>query len=211
VTREEFNERLHSGGGFRIHIRLIGTEEGGRRTPISGASDYRVNWSIESRDPDQQMGGPTLIDADLLRPGEEGIASLIPFAPEAWSSVAVGTSLTGFEGARPVAFAIVTQVIQPVGLALRLRLHNGEAFCISLDSEAAILLRDALYDDASNQSSSEACALIDVLLNDQSDPPERVISQEVAADLVRGIDRVSDIYGSRPALVELRARLRPAS
>jgi hypothetical protein len=113
VTREEFNARLHRGGGFRIHVRLIATEEGGRRTPITGTSEYRVNWSIESRDAHRQTGSPTLIDGDQLRPGEEGDASLIPFAPEEWSSVTVGTSLTAFEGARPVALAVVTQVIPP--------------------------------------------------------------------------------------------------
>jgi hypothetical protein len=113
VTRDEFNARLHRDGGFRIHIRLIATEEGGRRTPILGTSEYRVNWSIESRDAHQQTGGPTLLDGDQLRPGEEGDASLIPFVPEEWSSVAAGTSLTAFEGARPVALAVVTQVIPP--------------------------------------------------------------------------------------------------
>ena len=79
--------------------------------PISGASEYRVNWSIPSNDPHKQTGGPTLIDPDALRPGEEGMALLIPFVPEACDHVQVGTSLTAFEGARLVAQAVVTELI----------------------------------------------------------------------------------------------------
>jgi hypothetical protein len=84
-----------------------------RRTPILSTSEYRVNRTIESSDANRQSGGPTLIDGDQLRPGEEGDASLIPFVPEEWSSVAAGTSLTAFEGARPVAHVVVTQVSAP--------------------------------------------------------------------------------------------------
>jgi hypothetical protein len=106
---------------------------------------------------------------------------------------------------------MITLDAMPWPVALRLRLQEGEGFSVDLDEDAAILLRDALYDDASWQSSSQACDLIWSLLDDQSDAPERAISQEVAADLVRGIDRVSELYGTRAALVELRAFLQRPS
>jgi hypothetical protein len=106
---------------------------------------------------------------------------------------------------------MITLDAMPWPVALRLRLREGEGFCVNLDDEAAILLREALYDDASCQSSSQACDLIWGLLDDQRDAPERTISQEVAADFVRGIDRVSELYGPRPALVELRAFLQRPS
>ena len=111
VTRDAFNELVLRNGGFRIRVRLLSTDDGGRQTPISGDSEYRLNWSIESNDPSGQAGGPTLIDADKLRPGEEGTAVLIPFLAEAWESVQVGTSLTGFEGSRVVARAVVLEPI----------------------------------------------------------------------------------------------------
>ena len=111
MTRDRFNELVLRLGGFRISVRLLPTDEGGRQTPISGDAEYRLNWSIESDDPDLQAGGPTLIDADALQPGEEGAAVLIPHFAEAWEGVRVGTSLTGFEGRRAVARAVVLGLI----------------------------------------------------------------------------------------------------
>jgi len=52
-------------------------------------------------------------------------------------------------------------------MPLRVRLQGAQGVCISLDSEAAILLRDALYDDADSQSSTHAEALISELLTGQ--------------------------------------------
>ena len=92
-----------------------------------------------------------------------------------------------------------------------LRLAETEGVCISLDIDVAYDFRDALYDDASSQSSSDACDLIQHLLDDGNDERERTISAEVAADLVRGIDRVSNLYDLPSALVELRAYLRRSS
>lgn len=88
------------------------------------------------------------------------------------------------------------------------RVDEAERFCVSLDDEAAILLRDALYADASSQSSSEACDLIWSTFNQPGEIAERTISKTVAADLLRGIEIVTDLYGSWPALIELRDNLR---
>jgi hypothetical protein len=116
VTRGEFRGQLDRDGGFRIHLRLLGS---GRRTPIFGRSAYQVNWHIERDDPrfgsfgSRQTGASTLIDGRLLRPGEETDASLIPFLPKEWADVAPGISLAAFEGTRVVARAVVTDVIAP--------------------------------------------------------------------------------------------------
>jgi hypothetical protein len=111
VTRKWFEGVVRRQGGYRIRLRLRSTHDGGRETPLLGATEYRVNWRIVSRDPGKQTGGPTLIDAELLSPGEEGTATLTPFELTAWQCVGVGTELTAFEGAREVAEAVVTEVI----------------------------------------------------------------------------------------------------
>jgi hypothetical protein len=114
VTRDEFNSRLRQQGGFRVTVRLFPERDGGRTTGLSGDHEYRVNWSIDSDDPDRQAGAPTLIDAPALAPGEESAASLIRLFPEAWpSDLPIGTKLTAFEGRRAVAEAVVTDVLHP--------------------------------------------------------------------------------------------------
>jgi hypothetical protein len=112
MTRDEFNARLRREGGLRVTLRMLREDEGGRATPLSGESEYRVNWSIGRSDPDRQIGAPMLIDAELLLPGGETSASLIRLFPEAWPpDVPIGTNLMAFEGGRPVAEAVVTDVI----------------------------------------------------------------------------------------------------
>jgi hypothetical protein len=54
-----------------------------------------------------------LIDAERLAPGDESSASLIRLFPESWPEIHVGTRLTAFEGLRPVADAVVTEVLSP--------------------------------------------------------------------------------------------------
>jgi hypothetical protein len=119
LTRREFRALLDRDGGFRIHVRLLVAGEGGRRTPILGKSAYQANWSIE-RDPNRygplgsrRTGASTLIDARVLRPGEEAEATLIPLFPKEWWDVVPGSSLAAFEGDRQVARAVVTDVIAP--------------------------------------------------------------------------------------------------
>lgn len=111
MTRDEFNSKFRQEGGLRVRVRLLREDEGGRSTPLSGESEYRANWSIDSRDPDHQMGAPMLIDTQLLLSGDEGAASLIRLFPDTFSGVEVSTRLTAFEGTRAVAEAVVTEVV----------------------------------------------------------------------------------------------------
>jgi hypothetical protein len=114
MTRDEFNGRLGRDGGFRVIVRLLREDEGGRRTGLSGDTEYRVNWSIGavgSSDPNGQAGAPMLIDDDSLGPGHECRASLVRIFPGTLTDIEVGTRLTAFEGSRPVAEAVVTDVL----------------------------------------------------------------------------------------------------
>jgi hypothetical protein len=52
-----------------------------------------------------------LIGIDALAPGDESEASLIRLFPKVWPDIKVGTRLTAFEGRRPVAEAVVTEVL----------------------------------------------------------------------------------------------------
>jgi translation elongation factor EF-Tu-like GTPase len=112
VTRDEFNARLKQTGGLRLRVRLRDATEGGRSTPISGDREYRANWSLGKADPDAQVGAPILIDEEILSPGDDAEASLIPLFPETWpTTISPGTRLIAFEGRREVAEAVVTEVI----------------------------------------------------------------------------------------------------
>jgi hypothetical protein len=100
-------------GGYRIRFRLLAADQGGRHTPLLGASEYRVNWSIGQSDPETQTGGPTFLDGAALSPGAEGMAVLVPmFRDEGgWQNVGIGTELTAYEGRREVGRAVVTAVL----------------------------------------------------------------------------------------------------
>jgi translation elongation factor EF-Tu-like GTPase len=93
-------------------MRLLTTEEGGRRSPIFG--DYRPNWSIGVADANKQSGAPVVIDDDArVAPGDSAPVCLFPMWPEHWEGVKPGTELFAFEGARLVGTAVVTEVIPP--------------------------------------------------------------------------------------------------
>jgi len=112
VTRDEFNAELKLEGGYRVMVRLLREDEGGRKTALSGEGEYRANWTFDSDDPSDQKGAPMLIDADTLAPGAESAASLIRLFPDSWPEVEVGARLTAFEGRRRVAEAVVTHVLR---------------------------------------------------------------------------------------------------
>ena len=96
---------------FKVRLRLLPTESGGRKTPIW--TDYRPNWNVGN----SWHGSPTLNDGRVLldgiselAPGTEGPAILEPLAPEYWGAVEVGAVLPMQEGSRLVGYATVTEV-----------------------------------------------------------------------------------------------------
>jgi hypothetical protein len=96
---------------FKVRLRLLPTESGGRSRPIF--NDYRPSWDLKNT----WHGTPTINDGRVLldgiselAPGAEGPAILEPLAPEFWGAVGVGAVLPMQEGARLVGYATVTEV-----------------------------------------------------------------------------------------------------
>lgn len=97
---------------FRVHLRLLSTESGGRNGPLF--TDYRPNWNLKNSwhgHPSINDGRVLLEGIERLAPGEEGPAIIEPLAEEFWGEVDVGTILPMQEGRRVVGFATVTDVV----------------------------------------------------------------------------------------------------
>lgn len=105
--------RAIAGPYFRVALRLLATEAGGRRTPI--VDDYRPSWDLGNR----WLGAPTIndgrvvLEGDSLAPGAEGLAEIEPLACEHWGRVVLGAVIAMQEGSRVVGHATVLEVISP--------------------------------------------------------------------------------------------------
>ncbi|GAA1015965.1 hypothetical protein Aple_011140 [Acrocarpospora pleiomorpha] len=103
-----------------VQLRLFTTEEGGRKSGVSGEPySYRPNWDVAGRkDPLSQTGAPVLcLDRLWLHPGESTRAVLVPLSPEAWHAVGEGDRIYLYEGPRLCGDAVVT-IIRPAFLPL---------------------------------------------------------------------------------------------
>jgi hypothetical protein len=96
---------------FSVRLRLIAAQDGGKRSPIR--SDYRPDWDLGA----SWEGKPTLNGGRVflhvrqeIAPGEEGLASIEPLAPEFWNGVQIGAVLPMHEGPRVVGYATVIAV-----------------------------------------------------------------------------------------------------
>ncbi len=90
---------------FKVRVRLLTTEAGGRKTPLR--SDARLSWSI---------GNPTHNDARLyfageLIPGETCDATLRPLFSDAWEHLNIGANISLQEGTRSVGQATITDLV----------------------------------------------------------------------------------------------------
>lgn len=90
---------------FKVRVRLLTSEAGGRKTPLR--SDARLSWAI---------GNPTHNDARLyftgeLSPGASCDATLRPLYGEAWEHLSIGTVIAMHEGARVVGQATITDLV----------------------------------------------------------------------------------------------------
>ncbi|WP_290051998.1 hypothetical protein [Amycolatopsis solani] len=95
---------------IRARLRLLTTEQGGRRTPIT--SGYRSHWAFPpDHHPDRHDGPVTLDAVRTLAPGEEAMVRLHPLVPDLWPPLIPGLRLTMYEGARVVGFAEVVEVV----------------------------------------------------------------------------------------------------
>ncbi|MEW5855170.1 MAG: hypothetical protein AB2A00_40715 [Myxococcota bacterium] len=84
---------------FRVRIRLLRTEDGGRQTPIGRKHLFHCDIGATWR------GMPVFHDAHVildgrsgLGPGDEGTARLEPLNPELWKEVQVGRTFNLHEG-----------------------------------------------------------------------------------------------------------------
>jgi hypothetical protein len=96
---------------FKVRLRLLPTEWGGRSGPIF--REYGSSWDLKNT----WHGIPTITDGRLLldgiselAPGAEGPAILQPLAPEFWGAVEVGAVLPMQELGCLVGYATVTAV-----------------------------------------------------------------------------------------------------
>ncbi|MFZ2502751.1 MAG: hypothetical protein WAW88_08795 [Nocardioides sp.] len=99
-------------GFVRARLRLLTTDEGGRRTAI--LSGYRSCWGFPSEVHDEMHDGPLLIEGQShIDPGDSAVVSLHPLMPELWPEVLPGMTLGMFEGSRQVGEAIVLELVGP--------------------------------------------------------------------------------------------------
>jgi hypothetical protein len=117
AERRHWQRREREQGFVRLRLRLLPTEEGGRKGPI--ADGYRGSWDIGNRSEDDE---PTSNDAPLLfdepgkwlSPGESATARLHPLAPEFWLHVKPGLKVVMKEGRRVVGRGEVVEVVAPL-------------------------------------------------------------------------------------------------
>jgi translation elongation factor EF-Tu-like GTPase len=112
-------ERAHWERGERergfilVRVRLLTTDEGGRKGPI--ADGYRASWDIGNRSEEREWtinDAPLLLDGrDWLAPGESANVRIHPFAPEFWTLVSAGAEIAMHEGRRIVGRGKVLEVI----------------------------------------------------------------------------------------------------
>jgi hypothetical protein len=91
-----------------VQLRLMRTDEGGRKFPIS--TGYRATWDNGDRLAD---GATHFHDAPIvalsvnpLPLGGEAEAEIQPLAPDLWPDLAPGAELHAYEGPRRVATAV---------------------------------------------------------------------------------------------------------
>lgn len=97
---------------FRVELRVLSTEKGGRTTRI--LSDYRPNWDLGNT----WLGAPSINDGRVfledcteIVPGGEGLARIEPLAPEFWGRVRPGSVIPMQEGSRVVGYARILGIV----------------------------------------------------------------------------------------------------
>lgn len=98
----------------RARLRLLTSEEGGRRTPIT--SGGRSHWSFPPEIHADGHDAPLTLERgpqQWLQPGEDTTVRLHPLAPDLWPPLSEGLRLTMCEGARVVGIAEVIEVVAP--------------------------------------------------------------------------------------------------
>jgi len=100
-----------SGPFFKVRLRLLASDEGGRSKPIY--NDYRPNWNLGNTWLGKPMindGRVFLEDREELALGAEGLARIEPLASEFWGHVRPGSVIAMQEGSRVVGYATVLEI-----------------------------------------------------------------------------------------------------
>lgn len=107
-----WQEQERERGCIRARLRLVTTEQGGRRGPIS--SGYRSCWGFPPEVHADMHDGPLLIEGqNVLSPGEVAMVRIHPLVPDLWPEISDGLPLGMFEGSRKVGEAVVIEVVAP--------------------------------------------------------------------------------------------------
>jgi hypothetical protein len=100
-------------GYVRAKLRLLGTEEGGRKHPF--VSGYRPQWDLGHCTEDGRVAfndAEVWLEDELkLDPGSTAVVRLHPFFPEHWDVVGEGSVLGLYEGHRKLGEASVLEVV----------------------------------------------------------------------------------------------------
>jgi hypothetical protein len=102
-------------GYIRARLRLLPTEDGGRKTPI--VSGYRSHWGFPPDVHPDAHDAPLTIESGPgqgLDPGDETQVRLHPLAPALWPSIAPGLRLILLEGSRVIGHAEIIEAIPAV-------------------------------------------------------------------------------------------------
>ena len=110
--RARWQEHGRRHGYIRARLRLLTTQQGGRRSPIS--SGYRSCWRFPPEVHAEMHDGPLVLEEQqLLELGAVATVRLYPLVPSLWPDVYTGMHLDMFEGSRQVGEAVVLEVVGP--------------------------------------------------------------------------------------------------
>jgi hypothetical protein len=117
--RARWERREREDGFLRVRLRLLTSDEGGRRGPIAGG--YRASWNIGSRvqsDDWTISDAPLLLedreDEEWLAPGATADVRIHPLFPEFWTHVVPGDHIDMHEGSRVVGHGEVLEIVAPL-------------------------------------------------------------------------------------------------
>ncbi|MFD9424079.1 MULTISPECIES: hypothetical protein [unclassified Streptomyces] len=104
-------------GTFRARLSLLRTEEGGRRTALSGDGRLKPLWGIGNRAPDGERAVNVarlwVERAPWMAPGESATVRLAPLGPEQWRRLQPGDVITMHEGRPVLGTATVIEIRPP--------------------------------------------------------------------------------------------------
>jgi hypothetical protein len=132
---------------FAAQLRLVPTDEGGRKTPIR--SNYRPMFDLGGTwqgHPALSDGRVTLTDRDELAPGQEGSVRIEPLYPESWGAVRPGVVLPMQEAARILGWATISKVTRADGFspAVAAFVCQAREFCSFVEKAGTLAVVDRM-------------------------------------------------------------------